>query len=74
MPSQVTVTAKTGPAVQATSLVLANVTSMVVDMDRKVLQVYQGSLLSGPAKEFDLNGVTTLTDTISGANHTIVVS
>lgn len=69
-----TVTAKTGPAKQATSLALAGVTSFTVDIKRQLIQFYQGSELTGPTKEFDLTGVTTLTDTIASTNHTLVVS
>lgn len=74
MPSQLTVTAKTGPASQSTAAVLSGVTSIVMDIKRQVVQVYQGNELTGPAKEFDLTGVTVLTDAISGGNHTLVIS
>lgn len=74
MPSQLTVTAKTGPASQNTAQVLAGVTSIVVDIKRQAVQVYQGNELTGPTKEFDLTGVTVLTDAISGGNHTLVIS
>jgi hypothetical protein len=69
-----TVTAKTGPAVQATATVLAGVTSFTIDIRRQVIQFYQGDELTGRAREFDLTGVTTITDTISSTNHTLVVS
>lgn len=69
-----TVTAKTGPAAQVTAVVLAGVTSLVIDIKRQVVQLYQGNELTGPAKEFDLTGVTTITDTIASTNHTIVIS
>jgi len=69
-----TVTAKTGPAKQVTATVLAGVTSFTIDIKRQVIQIYQGNELTGPAKEFDLTGVTTLTDTITATNHAIVVS
>lgn len=69
-----TVTAKTGPASQATALSLTGVTSITIDIKRQVIQIYQGNELTGPAKEFDLTGVTTLTDTITATNHAIVVS
>lgn len=74
MPSQLTVTAKTGPASQSTAAVLSGVTSIVMDIKRQVVQVYQGNELTGPSKEFDLTGVTVLTDAISGGNHTLVIS
>lgn len=69
-----TVTAKTGPAVQATATVLAGITSFTIDVKRQLLQFYQGNELTGPAKEFDLTGVTTITDTIASTNHTLVIS
>jgi len=71
MPSQITITAKTGPAIQATALVLTGLTNINIDMERKVLTCLIGS---NPVKEFDLSGVTLLTDTITGSNHVIVVS
>lgn len=69
-----TVTAKTGPAKQATSLSLTGVTSFTIDIKRQVVQFYQGNELTGPAKEFDLTGVTTITDTITSTNHAVVIS
>jgi hypothetical protein len=69
-----TVTAKTGPAKQATSMALAGVTSVTIDIKRQVIQFYQGNELTGPAMEFDLTGVTTITDTITTTNHAIVIS
>lgn len=75
MPSATaTVTAKSGPAVQSTAIVLTGITSYSVDVRRSVLMFYQGNELTGPAKEFDLNGVTTFTTVISGGNFTITVS
>ncbi len=56
-----TVTAKSGPATQSTAIALAGITSMSVDFRRMVIQLYQGNELTGPAKEFDLTGVTTFT-------------
>ena len=69
-----TVTAKTGPASQATATVLGGITSITIDIKRQVVQLYQGNELTGPAKEFDLTGVTVLTDTITATNHAIVIS
>jgi len=69
-----TVTAKTGPAKQVTSLSLTGLTSISVDVRRQVIQLYQGNELTGPTKEFDLTGVTTITDTIASGNHTLVIS
>lgn len=69
-----TVTAKTGPSTQNTALPLAGVTSITIDVKRQVIQIYQGNELTGPAKEFDLTGVTVITDTITATNHVIVIS
>jgi hypothetical protein len=69
-----TVTAKSGPAVQSTAQVLSGITSFSIDVKRQVIQFYQGNELTGPAKEYDLTGVTTITDTIASTNHTLVVS
>lgn len=69
-----TITAKTGPGTQVTAANLTGITSISIDVKRQVLQVYQGNELTGPAKEFDLTGVTVITDTITATNHVIVVS
>jgi hypothetical protein len=72
MPSQLTVTAKSGPAAQNTALVLGDVSTMFFDLNRRVLQVGQNAVVG--LKEYDLVGVTTVTFTVSGANYTMVVS
>jgi hypothetical protein len=69
-----TITAKTGPAKQLTATVISGITSLVIDVKRQVIQVYVGNELSGPAKELDLTGVTTITDTITATNHVVVIS
>lgn len=69
-----TVTAKAGPSVQNTAVVLSGITAYSVDIRRQVLQFYQGNELTGPCKEFDLTGVTTFTTVIAGGNFTITVS
>ena len=69
-----TVTAKSGPAKQTTAMVISGITSLVIDVKRQVIQVYQGNELTGPAKEFELTGVTTITDTITATNHVVVIS
>lgn len=69
-----TVTAKSGPAKQTTAEVISGITSLVIDVKRQVIQIYQGNELTGPAKEFDLTGVTTITDTITTTNHVVVIS
>lgn len=72
MASQITVTAKTGPALQATTLVLGNVTSILFDLVARVVTVRHVDMTS--PHEFDLGGVTTVTFTISGSNYTMVLS
>jgi len=72
MPSQVTVTAKTGPASQVTGLVLTDVTSITYDYDKKVATIFMSG--GKGIREFDLAGVTVITDTITGANHVLVMS
>jgi hypothetical protein len=69
-----TVTAKAGPAEQSTAIPIAGITSLSVDFKRQVVQLYQGNELTGPAKEFDLTGVTTFTITTPGGNAVIVIS
>jgi hypothetical protein len=69
-----TVTAKTGPAKQMTAIPLAGVTCFVIDIRKQVIRLYQGSEPTGPCKEIDLTGVTTITDTITSTNHVLVVS
>jgi hypothetical protein len=72
MSSKVTVTAKTGPASQVTTLAINNVTEFTVDIAHRVLRV-NGDI---GLKEFDLTGVTTFTVTpsASGSIYTVVVS
>jgi hypothetical protein len=70
-----TVTAKTGPAKQVTTLSLTGLTSISVDVVREVIQLFQGGETNkAPYKEFDLHGVTTITDTITDGVHVIVIS
>lgn len=66
-----TVTAKTGPAVQATALPLTGVTQILYDLDHNVLYVTQGG--QRPIKEFELTGVTTASITITGGNFALLV-
>jgi len=70
-----TVTAKTGPAKQATTLAFRGLTSIAVDVVREVIQLFAGGETNhAPVYEFDLHGVTTITDTIASGVHTIVIS
>lgn len=74
MASQVTVTAKTGPAQQVTAQVLGDVQRMDFDLRANVLFVHQSPSSERQIKEFDLNSVATVTFTVSGRNYTMVVS
>lgn len=71
MPSQATITLKTGPDKSVTAGIFTNVVLVIMDLKNKVLQITcdQG------IKEFDMSNIATFTDVISGStNHTIVVS
>lgn len=70
MPSTATVTAKTGPAIQDTAIVLTNVSSFNADIASQVLTVVSNGLI----KTYDLNGVTTFTVSISSGVYTITIS
>lgn len=70
MPSQITVTGKTGPGNQVTSLVLTGLQSVKYDFGKQVVTVEHAN----GTREFDLGGVTTATIGISGSNYTLVMS
>jgi len=75
MPSQLTVTAKTGPASQITAGVIGpDVTNINFDLARRVVTMLVNSATGPSTKEFDLVGTTVTTFTISGANYTMVIS
>lgn len=70
-----TVTAKTGPAKQVTSAAYTGLTSISIDVVREVIQLFAGGETNkAPYKEFDLHGVTTITDTITDGVHVLVIS
>jgi hypothetical protein len=66
-----TVTAKSGPAIQNTAVALPNITRIDTDYARSVITVYYGSNQIG---YYELVGVTTFSDTITGTNNVIVIS
>lgn len=72
MPSQATVTARTGPALQNTAIVLSDVSAINMNLNGRLVQIYQNGV--NPIKEFDLSTVTTMTVAISGSNFTVVIS
>ena len=74
MPNQLTVTAKTGPDRQNTALVLPNVLGVDFQLDSKRLFVATETASGDNIKEYDLNGVTTVTCKITAGNWAFVVS
>lgn len=73
MSAQATVTAKTGPNQQVTAQVITAISQIVLDYDANTISIIKNGQ-QPIVREFDMIGVTTLTDTISGGNHTIVIS
>lgn len=72
-----TVTAKTGPNIQATAVPLTGVTGLSVDIDRKVVQIFQGGTASdrtAPFKEFELSGNTFTVVIAAGAITSVTIS
>ncbi len=76
MPTGVaTVTAKSGPAVQATAMSITGIQGVYLDLERNMLAFHTvNSDPTSPQKEFELQGVTTFTVTISGVTYTFTVS
>ena len=72
MPGTVTVTAKVGPAVQATALPLPNSDLVTFDSARRMLFVTQSA--PNRINEFDLSAVTTVTITVSGLNYNVTLT
>lgn len=71
---QATVTAKAGPAKQATAIVITGLRCFTIDVKKEVIQFFTSEPGTGPTQEFDLHGVTTVTDTVTAGNHVIVIS
>lgn len=69
MASNATVTAKIGPAVQATAVVLTDIRGFTFNCDGNNLGV---TLRDGSVKYFA--GYSTITVTVSGGNYTLTVS
>lgn len=76
MPTGVaTVTASSGPGIAATALVINNVQGVYLDLARNMLAFHtQNSDPTSPQQEFELEGVTTFTVSISGSTYTFTVS
>ena len=75
MPSTATVTAKAGPALQATALVISNVTVFNLNPEARTAYIV-GTAANGVAIDevFDLTGTLTLTITGNAPNLTITLS
>ena len=69
----VTVTAKAGPAIQATTLAIQNVTLLTFDFGKEVVTMFVGGSVE---REFDFTSVGTITFTVSaaGGNGTITLA
>lgn len=75
MPVNATVTAKSGPNIQATALAVNGASGILFLPDRKVVQIFTGGdTNSPPEKEFDLSSVTTITCVVSGTTLTFTLS
>ena len=70
--SQATITAKTGPGIQATAAVITNVTGINFDLNAGVLFI---SIDGTPSpQQFELTGSNTITLTASGGVYTLTVA
>ena len=70
--SQATVTAKTGPGIQATAVVITDVVGINFDLNAGVLFI---SIVGTPSpQQFQLTGSNTITLTASGGVYTLTVS
>jgi hypothetical protein len=74
MPHQVTVTAKTGPDRTNTALVVPAVLGVDFQLSDKRLFIQTETAAGDNIKEYDLNGVTVVTCTITAGNFAFVVS
>lgn len=70
--STATVTAKTGPAVQDTAIVISGVIRFDVQLDANVIFIYTSR--DNGMKQYSLSGVTTFTVSISGSTYTLTIS
>jgi hypothetical protein len=72
MANTVTITAKDGPAVQSTAVLITNVTSILYDWFHNTVSIFT----SGPLSPYvyELTGVATITTTVSGGNNNVTIS
>ncbi len=66
-----TVTAPTGPGLTVTSLVLNSVRSLEYDFPGDMVYI---KLADGKVRDFDLNTIATITQTVSGNTHTVTIT
>jgi hypothetical protein len=71
MIANATVTAKTGPADQITALVLSGITDLQFTPPSQFLRIKSGN---NQITDLDMNGVTTFTVSVSGANGTYTIT
>lgn len=71
MPSKATVTSTIGPGVAISAKVFNNLQSLVLDFIGQTATIVADNQ---PPVVVSLSAVTTFTDSISGTNHTIVMS
>jgi hypothetical protein len=83
MAHSVTITAKTGPNMQNTAVVFANVRSVTIDFAANTIAIDNIPPLVGgnpgpgtgdTVREYDMQGVTAIADTITAGQHAIVIS
>jgi len=74
MPHQVTVTAPTGPGRVVTAGVIPNVTRVDMDLLDKTIQIYTDPITGTNVREFDINGVTTITIAITAGNYAVTLA
>ena len=71
MPSQITITGKTGPGSTVTALVLTGVTRIEYDTDpRSVIRIYHDKGVT----DVDIEAQTTWSTTLSSGNITVTIS
>jgi len=72
MPNPLTVTAKAGPGIQNTAIVLNNVNSIEFDFNRKMIFVTRNGLTT--TQEYDMTGITSVSFSISGSTYSMTIS
>jgi hypothetical protein len=72
MANQVTITAKAGPAIQATAAVITNVTGITYNFTSGTVAI----AVTGVPNPliYELTAATTITTTVSGSNYTVAIS